>query len=199
MRIVNREIPDVTAVMEVNLVTLTMAIMVTVQRTCHPHHHLQMITAVISRLAAHLDLRAAVMTEMGMVVVAEGLHHPHQHYLLSHNRLKALHLPNKATPLATAMAETAASKAMTIIVARAVVATEVQEEGTMAMAEDIDAEVATTMEDAGKVDTEEVASNKETKHKDRTKDVRRENEEVRANLVVMKARGEDSRFCLCLP
>lgn len=186
MTIANREIQDVTAVMEVNLVTPTMAIF-------HPHHlYPKTTTAAINLLVAHLDLRVAAMIEMVTAEEAEVPHHPRQHYLLLHNHLKALllHL-NKAIPLAMeVVAEIAASKVTTTIVAR-VVGMEDREEGMMGMEVDIDE----MMEDEvvveeGKVD---MVDSKEARYRDK-EDVRKGKEEVRVSLVDMRVRGEDSRF-----
>jgi hypothetical protein len=196
MMIANKEIRGVMAVTEVNPVTLTMVTTDTVQLIflLHPHHHLQTTTAATNPLVAHLDLRVAATKEM-LMAGAEVPHHPHRHYLPSHNHLKASQdlLPHKAIPraMAVAAAETAASKAkievvMTTTVGKAV-ATEQVEEETMAMEVD-------TEEEAVEMMMEDVVSSKGEKHKPRTKDVRKGREGVRVSLVDMRARGEDSRI-----
>jgi hypothetical protein len=103
-----------------------------------PFHHHQTNTAI--NQAAHLDLRAVATREMDTVAVAAELHLPHPLFLLSLNHLKALLAPlNKwILLLATAAAETAASKVKTdttIIVARAVAVMGEQVEEMMAMAD----------------------------------------------------------------
>lgn len=199
MKIANREIRGVTDVTEVNLVTPTMAIF-------HLYHlHPKTTTATTNPLAVCLDLRVAAVTEMDMAVVAEALHHPRPRCLLSLNHLKVLHLllSNKAIILAMVeVAEIAALKATTTIVARAV-AMEVLEEEMMVTAVDIDemmAGEAEEEEEGGKADMAD--SKEETKPKDKDKDredVRKGNEEVRVSLVDTRARGEDSRFLFSAP
>jgi phosphoribosyl-AMP cyclohydrolase len=92
MKIVIREIQDVTVVMVGNLASPTMAVtMVTLHPTFQPHHHNNLMITAINPQIVHLDLLAVAVREMAImaaVVVVEGLHLKHQLYLLSLNHLK---------------------------------------------------------------------------------------------------------------
>jgi hypothetical protein len=201
MKIANREIRDVTVAMEESLATPTMAeATVMLPPTFQPFHHHQ--TSTVTNQAVHLDLHAVATREMDTVVaVAAELHLPHPLFLLSLNHLKALlALLNKwILPLATAAAETEASKVKTgettIIVAKVVAAMmEEQVEETMAMAG-----IAVVLMMQGEVVDKEMQckDNKiKVRVKDRDKDkvVLRGRGEAKVILVVMRGRGEDSDF-----
>lgn len=94
MKIVIREIQDVTVVMVGNLASPTMAVtMVTLHPTFQPHHHNNLMITAINPQIVHLDLLAVAVREMAImaavvVAVVEGLHLKHQLYLLSLNHLK---------------------------------------------------------------------------------------------------------------
>jgi hypothetical protein len=214
MKIVIREIQDVTFVMVENLASPTTVVtMVTLQPTFQPHHHNNQMITAINPQTVHLDLLVVAVREMDItpvVVVEEGLHLKHQLCLLSLNHLKdSLFLTSNnrwiLLPTTTTVAGTedmrVKTEEATIIAVRVVVAMMAEE--MMAMVVTEEEAMMMEVEEEAVVDKDkdkeiwDKDSNNSSKvrvkvraNKVKDKAVRKENEEEKESLVDMRVREE---------
>jgi len=213
MTIANREIQDVTAVMVENLASpITVVTMVTLEPTFQAHHHNNQTITVMDPQTVDPDLRVVAAREtdtMAAVAVAEP-HLKHPLYLLLLNHLKdSLYLisnnkwnllPTTTTVVETEDMKVKIEEAITIVAKVAVVTMAAQAEETMAMVVIEEEAMTMAMEEEVVVRDKDKEiwvkyssnnnSSKVRANKAKDKVVQKGKEEVKGNLVDMRARGE---------